>query len=162
MRKKLECQVRHLGDDVPAIQIDSSDQTSNDLFSGLADPTPVRVPVSGNHRSDTVIVAGKNFGIGDFERDLFLNLKKCGITAMIANSFSRDFYRGAVNHGIAVIENSKAHAILNDGETIFIDLENGEIKAAQGILKINPIPDVQYKIYLAGGLIPYTRKLLGK
>jgi 3-isopropylmalate dehydratase small subunit len=162
MKRKLECQVRYLGDDVPASQISRSDQTSNDLFSGLAEAAIKMTIVPAGHRYETVIVAGKNFGIGDCERDLFLNLKKCGTLAIIANSFSRDFYRGAVNHGIAVIENSEAHAILNDGEMVFIDLENGEIKAAQGIFKINPLPDVHFKIYLAGGLIPYTRKLLGK
>jgi len=162
MKKRLECQVRHLGDDVSASQINSGDQVSNDLFAGLTDTTAVRGIGPQGHRSDTVIVAGKNFGIGDCDRDLFINLKKCGTTAIIANSFSRDFYRGAVNHGIAVIENSEAHAILNDGDMVFIDLENGEIKGTQGIFKMSPIPDVHFKIYLAGGLIPYTRKLLGK
>jgi 3-isopropylmalate/(R)-2-methylmalate dehydratase small subunit len=162
MKKKFECQVRHLGDDVPASQIGGSDQVSNDLFSGLADATPIKKMLSGGNRSETVIVAGKNFGNGDCEYDLFLKLKKCGTMAIIANSFSRDFYRAAINHGIAVIESPDVHSLLNDGEMIFIDFENSEIKATQGILKINPMPDVHFKIYLAGGLIPYTRKLLGK
>ena len=162
MKKKFECKIRQFGDDFPASMINSEDQASGDLFSGLTDISLSRTGKSPGSKSETVLVAGKNFGQGHIERNLFVNLKNSGTMAIVADSIARDFYRGAVNHGIAVIENAEAKLKFQDGESIVIDLESCEIKSSQNVIKINSVPDLHYKIYLAGGLIPYTRKLMGK
>ena len=162
MKKKFECTVRYFGDDFPAAQIESGNQISGDLFSGLND---LAVSKTGKHisqKGDTAFVGGKNFGHGYCGHALFQNIKNNGTVAIIANSITRDFYRGAINQGLAVIEIPDTILNFRDGESITIDMEKGEIKTAQGTIAIGILPDLHYKIYLAGGLIPYTKKLMGK
>jgi 3-isopropylmalate/(R)-2-methylmalate dehydratase small subunit len=162
VKKKFDGIVRRLGHDIPASYIGSGDLISSDLFSDLSGAA---IPHSGkavSPKHDIIIIAGKNFGTGRCDGELFNNLRSAGTIAIIADSFSRDFYRGAVNHGIAVMESPSAYEKIGDDEAISIDLECGEIRSQQGITKISPIPEIQFKIYLAGGLLPYTKKLLGR
>jgi 3-isopropylmalate dehydratase small subunit len=162
MKKKFECIVRHFGDDFPAGQIDPLERDSGDLFSGIDDIAAKRNHEDCQSNADRIIIGGKNFGTGYCDHELFARLKNGGIIAVIAETISREFYRGAINNGIAVIENAEAAGKFRDGELAFFDFEKGEIKTAQNAIQFEPIPDLHYKIYIAGGLIPYSRKLLGK
>jgi 3-isopropylmalate dehydratase small subunit len=162
MKKKFEGIVRHLGHDVQAGQIEVREPLSGDLFSTLSTPQTPRTAISKVPKQDIIIVAGRNLGTGKCDSGLFTNLRKSGITAIIAESVSRGFYRGAINHGIAVIESSDAHDKFSNGEVISIDLESGEIQSQGIVTRTGAYPDMHFKIYLAGGLISYTKKLLGK
>jgi 3-isopropylmalate dehydratase small subunit len=162
MKKKFECIVRQFGDDFPAALIESNEPVSGDLFSGLPELSSKIGSRTTSEKSEYVLVAGKNFGHGHYDRDLIPKLKSSGTVVIIAESIARHFYREAINCGIAVIENTEIRQKFLDRESVSIDLENCEIKTAQNMIKINPIPDLLYKIYLSGGLISYTRRLIGK
>ncbi len=49
-----------------------------------------------------IIVAGKNFGCGSSREQAVIALKAAGVSAVVAKSFARIFYRNAVNLGLPV------------------------------------------------------------
>ncbi len=50
-----------------------------------------------------IIVAGDNFGCGSSREHAAIAIKACGISAVIAKSFARIFYRNAINIGLPVV-----------------------------------------------------------
>lgn len=73
-----------------------------------------------------VIVGGDNFGCGSSREMAPLSIKKNGIEIIVAKSFSRIFYRNAINIGLQLIENSHFYDSSNDGDEILVD--NNRIK----------------------------------
>ncbi len=115
-----------------------------------------------NVKKGDIIVAGKNFGMGSSREQAVTSLKYAGISAIIAKSFSRIYFRNAINQGIPAIESSDAVDAIENGETIEIDFKNGVIITAKGNFKFPPFPDKMLEILEAGGLVNYTRQKLGK
>jgi len=70
-----------------------------------------------------VLVAGGNFGCGSSREQAPIALKAAGVSAVVAKSFARIFFRNAINIGLLVIE-SPEHEIQN-GSQVTIDIENG-------------------------------------
>ena len=75
-----------------------------------------------NVQSGDVIVAGENFGCGSSREQAPVAIKTAGVSAIVAKSFARIFYRNAINIGLPVIV-SDIEA--KDGDIIKIDLSNG-------------------------------------
>ena len=59
---------------------------------------------SKNVNKDDIIVAGTNFGCGSSREQAATCLKYAGVSAIIAKSFSRIFFRNAINEGLMVIQ----------------------------------------------------------
>lgn len=57
------------------------------------------------------IVAGDNFGCGSSREHAPIALKATGISAVIAKSFARIFYRNAINIGLPILESPEAGRI---------------------------------------------------
>jgi 3-isopropylmalate/(R)-2-methylmalate dehydratase small subunit len=114
----------------------------------------------GRIKSNDVIVAGRNFGCGSSRSQAVSCLKYAGIGAIVALSFSRIFFRNAINQGLPVIECPESNEALADGETIRINLQEGFIESQGRRLKFEPLPDFLMDIILEGGLVPFTRNLL--
>lgn len=112
-----------------------------------------------NVKKGDVIVAGENFGCGSSRETAALALKACGIKAIIAKSFSRIFFRNAINIGLPVIICKDADRI-EEGDEIEIDFEKGLIKnLTKGItLKSEPYPKFVVEIIQNGGLINFVRE----
>ncbi len=117
---------------------------------------------SKNVRKGDIIVAGKNFGMGSSREQAVTSLKYAGISAIIAKSFSRIYFRNAINQGIPAIESPEAVDSIENGETIEIDFKEGKIKTSKGVFSFPPFPEKMLEILEAGGLVNYTRKKLGK
>ncbi len=110
-----------------------------------------------------VIVAGKNFGCGSSREQAVVSLKMAGISAIIAKSFARIYYRNAINQGLPVIENKEVYDHVKKGDEISIDLEKGEIKTSDGkTFKFPSLPPQVMEIMEDGGLIPHLKKKLGE
>jgi 3-isopropylmalate/(R)-2-methylmalate dehydratase small subunit len=104
------------------------------------------------------IVAGSNFGLGSSREHAPLVIKMAGVSAILAKSVARIFFRNAINLGLPVlICNTDG---VSDGDELEIDLESGTIKNSTSgdELTFNKIPDVMLNILNEGGLLPYIRK----
>ena len=108
-----------------------------------------------------VIVAGKNFGCGSSREQAASCLKYAGISAIIAKSFSRIFFRNAINFGLLAIANPKAAEFIEDGDKVEIDSDAGIIKVGEREFSFSPLPPMVQGILDAGGLIPYLKNSLG-
>jgi len=118
-----------------------------------ADPTFVERVNKGDF-----IVAGKNFGLGSSREHAPLIIKMSGVSAILAKSVARIFFRNAINLGLPVLicDTDK----INDDDTLEIDLKKGEITdlTSETKLYVNPIPDIMLRILEEGGLVPYIKK----
>lgn len=105
------------------------------------------------------IVAGKNFGCGSSREHAPIALKGAGITAVIAESFARIFYRNTTNVGIPLLEAPGINKVLEEGEEIEIDMENGFIISESGDkYEFKKLPPFMLEILEKGGLINYLKE----
>ena len=106
----------------------------------------------------SVIVAGKNFGMGSSREQAPLVIKESGIIAVLASSFARIFYRNSFNIGLALIQ-TETDGILAD-DILDIDLDEGLIKntTRNATLKIKPLPRFMQDILTEGGIVNYYKK----
>ena len=107
-----------------------------------------------------ILVAGRNFGCGSSREHAAVALKATGLTAVIAGSFARIFYRNAINIGLPVLIAPDASAALEDGDTIQVDIARGTIHdLARGrTFQAEPLPEFVQRIVEAGGIIPLVRQ----
>ncbi len=108
-----------------------------------------------------VVVGGRNFGCGSSREQAATCLKFAGVGAVVASSFSRLYFRNAINAGLPLVQNEKAIEWIEAGEEIEIDFEKGTLTCAKGTLEFPPLPEEIVGIMDAGGLVPYTRRKLG-
>jgi 3-isopropylmalate/(R)-2-methylmalate dehydratase small subunit len=104
------------------------------------------------------LVAGKNFGCGSAMEVAVTAVVGAGIRAVIASTFSRTYYRNAVNNGLIPIlcDTSSIH----EGDILEIDWANkAEVRnLTQGsLLRAEPIGGIMQNILAVGGLVPYFR-----
>jgi len=118
-----------------------------------ADPTFVSRVKPGDF-----IVAGSNFGLGSSREHAPLVIKMAGVSAILAKSVARIFFRNAINLGLPVLmcDTDK----MNDGDELEINLEGGKVKDLTNgsELTLGKIPEVMLRILAEGGLIPYIQK----
>jgi len=108
-----------------------------------------------------IIAAGLNFGCGSSREQAAFCLKYNNIGAIVAKSYSRLFFRNAVNAGIPLIQSGEATDVLEKGEKIEINFEKGELYCKGKTFTFPPLPESVLGIIKDGGLIPHTRKVLG-
>jgi 3-isopropylmalate/(R)-2-methylmalate dehydratase small subunit len=112
-------------------------------------------------REHSIIVAGEAFGYGTGRESPARALRAAGVRAVIAKSFSRLFFRNAINNGIVVIQCPQLAGLpVHDGDEIAIALAEGRVQWKDKSFGIAPVTDVVAKIVEAGSLIEYGRRLL--
>jgi len=104
------------------------------------------------------IVAGANFGLGSSREHAPLVIKMTGVSAILAKSVARIFFRNAINLGLPVLICETDS--INDGDELKIDLKAGTIRDMTNgnQLKFSPIPEIMLRILDDGGLLPYIQK----
>lgn len=107
-----------------------------------------------------LIFAGHNFGCGSSREQPVLGLKAVGITAVVAKSFARIFYRAAINQGLLLIECEDAVNAYSKGDPVALDVDAGKIIVDEKEFSFPKLPDEILAIREAGGLLAYTRKKL--
>ncbi|MBN1677357.1 MAG: 3-isopropylmalate dehydratase small subunit [Candidatus Thermoplasmatota archaeon] len=115
-------------------------------------------------RPDDIVIAGKNFGCGSSREQAVVALKESGVSAVIAKSFARIFYRNAINLGLLVIASDSAAEVFKDGDMVAVDLGGSAVRSKDGT-KMAPLhkpPERAMAILRAGGLIPYIKSSLGR
>jgi 3-isopropylmalate/(R)-2-methylmalate dehydratase small subunit len=107
-----------------------------------------------------IIVAGANFGCGSSREQAATSLKYAGISCVVAKSFSRIFFRNAINQGLALVQSKEAHDAVNQGDQVTIDFAGGEIITSSQKLTFPPLPQFVMGILEDGGLIQHVKKSL--
>lgn len=118
-----------------------------------ADPTFARRVKKGDF-----VVGGKNFGLGSSREHAPLVIKMSGVSAILAKSVARIFFRNTINIGLPVLICDTES--INDGDELEVDLEAGKINnMTNGAeLHFSPMPEIMLRILNEGGLIPYIKK----
>jgi 3-isopropylmalate/(R)-2-methylmalate dehydratase small subunit len=112
-----------------------------------------------NMNKGDVIVAGDNFGCGSSREHAPIALKAAGVSAVIAPTFARIFYRNAFNMGLPIFELQES-AEINQGDEISVDMNEGTItnKTTNKTYNFTPIPEFMQKLIDAGGLMSFAQK----
>ncbi|WP_305512919.1 homoaconitase small subunit [Methanobrevibacter sp. V14] len=105
-----------------------------------------------NVESGDIIVADENFGCGSSREQAPVAIKTAGVSAIVAKSFARIFYRNAINIGLPVIV---CDIEAKDGDVISIDLSKGTlVNKTTGVSKtFEPFKKFMLSILEDGGLV---------
>ena len=100
-----------------------------------------------------IIVAGRNFGSGSSREHAPIALKYAGVSAVIAKSFARIFYRNSFNTGLPIFEIDEVEEIA-EGSRLLIDMDSGVIEEIESgkRYKFKPIPQFMQQLIEAGGV----------
>src|SRR5215813_11678757 len=106
-----------------------------------------------------IIVAGRNFGCSSGRAIAAKAIKATGVAAVLAEGFSRTFYRNGHEVGLPILEVSGIHELANTGDRLRVDITTGVVtnlstgRSIQG----SPAPEFLLQMLLAGGLIPFLK-----
>ncbi|MEW6552818.1 MAG: 3-isopropylmalate dehydratase small subunit [Actinomycetota bacterium] len=104
------------------------------------------------------IVAGGNFGCGSSREQAPLVIKHAGVSAVLARSFARIFFRNAINKGLPAVECDTSG--IEAGDELEVDLASGRVaNLTRGTeMAITPLPAVMMDILTEGGLTEYLKR----
>ena len=108
-------------------------------------------------RPGDVLVAGCNFGCGSSREQAPLALKYSGISAILAKSFARIFYRNAINVGIpALICDTSS---IRESDEIRIDMDRGIVTVnGEREIKCQALSPIMQSILRSGGLVEFLKE----
>ncbi|MFB6153262.1 MAG: 3-isopropylmalate dehydratase [Halodesulfurarchaeum sp.] len=102
------------------------------------------------------VVGGENFGQGSSREHAPAIIERVGVSAVIAESVARIFYRNAVNVGLPILtcDTSK----FDEGDELAVDLKSGVIHdvTKDFEVSVDPLPPVMMQILEDGGLKPHV------
>jgi len=106
-----------------------------------------------------IIVAGENFGCGSSREHAPIALKAAGVSAVVAKSFARIFYRNSFNMGLPIFELDESGQI-KEGDSIVVDMDKGTIESQinKQTYRFTPIPEFMQELVNCGGLMNYAKK----
>ncbi len=107
-----------------------------------------------------ILVAGANFGCGSSREQAATCIKASGVAAVIAVSFSRLFFRNAINEGLPVVELAGGTTMIAKDDTVQIDFEKGTVTHKGKSYAFPALPKEVLAILNDGGLIPHVKKAL--
>jgi 3-isopropylmalate/(R)-2-methylmalate dehydratase small subunit len=118
-----------------------------------ADPSFVKKVKPGDF-----VAGGSNFGLGSSREHAPLVIKMAGVSAILAKSAARIFFRNSINLGLPVLICNTDK--IDDGDELEIDLAEWTVRDRTNgsVLTFGRIPHVMLKILSEGGLIPYIQK----
>jgi len=163
MPARLEGRARVVGDNVNTDYIISSARKRDTLDEQVLKRYLLETIDPGfaaSVRAGDVLVGGANFGCGSAMEIAATVILAAGIQAVLAESFSRTFFRNAVNNGLMPIECETSGiaegdrlAITIDGRGVLVD------DRTRGMMvEAEPLPAMMAEILDAGGLVEYVRR----
>ena len=104
------------------------------------------------------IIGGSNFGLGSSREHAPLVIKMAGVSAILAKSVARIFFRNAINLGLPVLICDTDG--IDGGDELEVDLAKGTVydKTKGEKLTFSRLPKVMLDILNKGGLVPYIQK----
>lgn len=111
-----------------------------------------------NVRPGDFVVGGRNFGLGSSREHAPRVIACCKVSAVLARSFARIFYRNAINVGLPVLECDTSG--IDAGDELEVDLAAGVIRdLTKGTeITFTPIPEFMRGLLADGGLAAHIKK----
>ncbi len=111
-----------------------------------------------------IVVTGTNMGCGHDHSGGQIGFLQLGISAVISESFDRNFFRNSIHLGLPIIEYKGIKQKVKEGDELEVDLHAGVIKnlASGETLKFTPLPDFLLEILEVGNINSYTEKLIAE
>lgn len=111
-----------------------------------------------------LIVADSNFGCGSSREVAPISIKAAGVSAVIAKSFARIFFRNSINIGLPIVECAAAVDGIAEGDQIEVDPATGTIRnVTRGeTYQAEPFPEFLQHIIDRGGLLAYVEDRLAE
>lgn len=118
---------------------------------------------AGSVAAGDLLVAGKNFGCGSAMEVAVTAVLGAGIRAVLARSFSRTYYRNAINNGLlpVVCDTSGIH----EGDRIVVTAQGADEQRITvsntrtgKMIQAEALPQIMLDILHAGGLVAYFRQ----
>ena len=104
------------------------------------------------------IVGGRNFGLGSSREHAPTIIKMAGVSAVLAKSFARIFFRNSINVGLPVLicDTDK----ISQGDELEVDLGMGKVtnRTNGAVLTFAPLPAAMLRILDDGGLLAHIQK----
>jgi 3-isopropylmalate/(R)-2-methylmalate dehydratase small subunit len=106
-----------------------------------------------------IIVAGRNFGCSSGRAIAAKAIKATGVGAVLAETFSRTFYRNGHEVGLPILEVPGIHEFVQTGNRLRVDIANGTVSnlTSGKSMKGSPAPEFLLEMLRAGGLIPFLK-----
>jgi 3-isopropylmalate/(R)-2-methylmalate dehydratase small subunit len=106
----------------------------------------------------SIIVAGKNFGMGSSREQAPLVIKESGIVAVLAPSFARIFFRNSFNIGLLLVQTDTDN--IQENDSLGIDLDRGKVEniSRNKVSSIKPLPHFMQEFLKEGGVVNYIKK----
>jgi 3-isopropylmalate/(R)-2-methylmalate dehydratase small subunit len=157
----LQGRARVLGDDVNTDYIISSSRKKESLDPAVlrrylledVDPSFAASVAEGD-----ILVAGRNFGCGSAMEVAVTVVLGAGIRAVVARSFSRTYWRNAINNGLLLVVADTSG--IAEGQALTLQLAGAQpaLQIAGRRISCEPMPDFMLSMLEAGGLVPYLRQ----
>jgi 3-isopropylmalate/(R)-2-methylmalate dehydratase small subunit len=118
---------------------------------------------SKNVKPGDIIVAEENFGCGSSREHAPMAIEGSGVSAVIAKSFARIFYRNGLNTGLPLLESEEAVDGISAGDAVSVDTETGTITniTTGKTFQAKPYPEFMQELIKSGGLINYIKEQRG-
>jgi 3-isopropylmalate/(R)-2-methylmalate dehydratase small subunit len=161
--RMLSGRARILGDDINTDYLISSRRKKESLDPQVlrrylledVDPGFAQSVVDGD-----ILVAGQNFGCGSAMEVAVTVVLGAGIRAVVARSFSRTYWRNALNNGLLALVADTSGVAEGDALQVCLDRPTPELRVISQFgrsIACEPMPDFMLAMREAGGLVPYLR-----
>lgn len=113
-------------------------------------------------RPGGIVVAGTNFGCGSSREHAPIALINIGVSAVLADSFARIFFRNSINLGLPLLICKGIGKKVKKGQALKLDIREGTVRIEETgeVLVCEKIGDHAIEILEAGGIKPLFRKRL--
>jgi 3-isopropylmalate/(R)-2-methylmalate dehydratase small subunit len=131
----------------------SFSEMAQHVFESLNPEFPQRV------QKGDIIVAGRNFGCSSGRAIAAKAIKATGVGAVLAETFSRTFYRNGHEVGLPILEVPGIHEFVQTGDRLRVDIANGTVSnlTSGKSMKGSPASEFLLEMLRAGGLIPFLK-----
>ena len=163
MELRLDGRARRLGDGINTDYIIASTRKRDTLDEEILKEyllETVDPNFAASVEPGDLLVAGRDFGCGSAMEVAATVVLAAGIRAVLAQSFSRTYYRNAINNGLipAVCDTRR----IEEGDRLHLLVTNDEIRVddeTRGFeIRGEPLTPIMLEILAAGGLAPYFRE----